>query len=64
MGWYNFTTMILFLIGLFCFLLVVGFFFTGGKAPLSFAVMALVALAALAFVGFVGIVLWAIFFSH
>ncbi len=55
---------ILFLIGLFCFLLVLGFFLTGGKAPLNFAVMGMVALAALAFVGFIGVVAWAIFFSH
>jgi hypothetical protein len=52
--------LILFLIGLFCFLLVVGFVVTGGKASLSFAIMSLVVLAALAFVGFVGFIIYAI----
>ncbi len=56
--------MILFLIGLFCLLLVIGFFATGGEAPLHFAGMAMVVLAALAFVGFIGLMAYIIFFSH
>jgi hypothetical protein len=56
--------MIIFLIGLFCLLLVIGFFVTGGHSSLSFAVMSMIVLAALVFVGFVGLVVWGIFFSH
>ena len=52
------------LIGLFCLLLVIGFFATGGKASLSFAVMGMVALAALAFVGFIGLIVWTLLSSH
>jgi hypothetical protein len=59
---YN-INMFIFLIGLFCLLLVIGFFATGGQSSLSFAVMGMVALGALAFVGFIGIVIYAIF-SH
>ncbi len=55
---------LLFLIGLFCLLLVIGFFATGGEAPLHFAIMAMVVLAALAFVGFIGFIVWAISNSH
>lgn len=39
--------MILFLIGLFCFLLAVGFFVTRGENPMRFAMIAMVAPAAL-----------------
>jgi hypothetical protein len=52
--------MFIFLIGLFCFLLVIGFFVTKGRSSFSFAVMGMVALAALAFVAFVGMVVYAI----
>lgn len=52
--------MILFLIGLFCLLLVIGFFATGGQSSLSFAVMAMIALGALAFVGFIGMIIYAL----
>ncbi len=45
--------MFIFLIGLFCFLLVVGFFATGGENPFGFAIMAMVVLAALVFAGFI-----------
>ncbi len=56
---------ILFLIGLFCLLLVIGFFVAGGgQDSVSFAVKAMVALAALAFVGFIGVMAWALLFSH
>jgi len=48
----------LFLIGLFCFLLVLGAIF--GKHPFTFAASGLVILAALCFVGFIGLIIWAI----
>ncbi len=41
----------LFLLGLFCFLLVVGFLL--GKDPLSFALISLVVIAAIGFAGFI-----------
>ena len=57
-------TMPLFLIlGLFCFLLVVGYLVTGGKDSLRFAIKGMVALAAIAFVGFLIVIIYAIF-SH
>ncbi|MCR4334768.1 MAG: hypothetical protein NUV47_03535 [Patescibacteria group bacterium] len=55
--------MFIFLIGLFCFLLVIGFFATSGESSLSFAVMAMIALGALAFVGFIGMMAY-MFVSH
>jgi hypothetical protein len=55
---------ILFLIGLFCLLLVIGFFVTGGQASLSFAVKSVVVLAALAFVGFIGLIAWMVLSYH
>ena len=54
----------LLLIGLFCFLLVVGFFVTGGENPFGFAVMALVVLAALGFMWFISVILQAMLFPH
>ena len=48
----------LFLIGLFCFLMVLGAIF--GKHPLTFATYGLVILGTLCFVGFVGLIIWAI----
>jgi len=59
---YNIVMFILFLIGLFCFLLVLGFML--GKEPLAFALVSLVVLVAICFVGFIGLIAWAIFSSH
>ena len=56
--------MILFIIGLFCFLLVVGFFVAGGDNALAFAGGSMIFLGAVAFVGFVLVVLYAILTSH
>jgi len=53
-----------FFIGLFCLLLVIGFFVTAGKASLHFAIKALVVLVALVFVGFIGLIVWIILSSH
>jgi cytochrome c oxidase assembly factor CtaG len=52
----------LFLIGLFCFLLVLGALF--GKHPLTFAASGLVILGALCFIGFIGIIIWALVNAH
>lgn len=52
--------MFIFLIGLFCLLLVIGFFVTKGESPVSFAVMAMITLGALAFLGFVGLMGYAL----
>ncbi len=51
------------ILGLFCFLLVVGYLVTGGKDSLRFAIKGMVALAAIAFVGFLIVIIYAIF-SH
>jgi hypothetical protein len=51
--------MILFLIGLFCFLLVIGFFATKGQASLAFAGTSMIVLVAICFVGFLGLVVYA-----
>ena len=56
MGW------LLLLVGLFCFLLVLGVFL--GKDPLSFAISGVVVLAAVGFAGFVLLIGWALLFSH
>jgi len=56
--------MLIFLIGLFCFLLVIGFFITKGKSPLSFAVGSMIVLAALAFVAFIGMVIYLLLTAH
>ncbi len=56
----------IYLIGLFCFLLVIGFFVTGSKQAnaVSFAVISMIVLAALAFAGFGGYLLYIIFSPH
>lgn len=48
----------LFLLGLFCFLLVLGFLW--GKEPLSFALISLVVIAAIGFAGFILMIGWAL----
>jgi len=53
---------LLLLIGLFCFLLVIGAVL--GKDPFSFAISSAVVLAALCFIGFVGIIIWTLLSSH
>jgi len=55
MGW-------ILLIGLFCFLLVLGAVL--GKEPLPFAIGSVVVLGAIVFVGFVLLILNALFTSH
>ncbi len=56
--------MMIFLIGLFCFLLVIGVFVTGGKSPVPFAVISMIVLGALVFVGFIGLILYIILSSR
>ncbi|MFZ1074981.1 MAG: hypothetical protein WAN50_01265 [Minisyncoccia bacterium] len=56
MGW------LILLIGLFCFLLVLGVVL--GKDPLSFAISSVVVLAAAGFAGFLLLIGWALLFSH
>lgn len=54
--------MIWFLIGLVCLLLVIGFFITGGTAPIQFAMRSLVVLGATAFVIVVLVVAYTLIF--
>ena len=56
MGW------LLLLVGLFCFLLVLGKFL--GKEPLHFAIKSVVVLAAIGFAGFVLLIVMTLLSSH
>ena len=59
---YNCTIMILFLIGLFCLLLVIGAVL--GHNPFSFALSSAVVIGAICFVGFIILIAWALLGSH
>jgi hypothetical protein len=56
--------LIFLLVGLFCLLLVVGFFVTGGESPLAFALMSMVVLGAVAFLLFIAGGAWVLITSN
>lgn len=50
--------MLLFIVGLFCLLLVVGYFVTGGEDSLSWAIKAIIFIGAIVFLVFIGFVVY------